>query len=287
MSGLGRERVTLSSLAQRPYWVAWQTEARGPIGKSTKVPYSPLGQGRAKANDPATWGTRDAATARAAALARPSGLGGVGLELCPLDDGRSIGGVDLDTCRDPESGVIAPWAMAVIDGLDSYTEVSPSGTGVKVFLLFRTADHEDIRRVLSPTNSNGDLKFGSSWSRKTGADHPPAIELHTANRYFAVTDHLIEGSTDELREVPTAALMNLIQLTGPAFVHSGVTDGTASALLQACPEQGRPRTNKRKVVAHDQSRSVVAFRVGAEARRAGADFEAMCDAIRVNAKTAA
>jgi hypothetical protein len=46
-------------------------------------------------------------------------------------------GIDLDDCRNPETGVIAPWAQEIIDLLDSYTEVSPSYTGVKIFIKAR------------------------------------------------------------------------------------------------------------------------------------------------------
>ena len=279
MTGPVQERVTLANLAKRPCWVAWQTEARGPTDRPTKVPYSPVGQGRAKANDPATWGTRDAATMRAVALAKPFNLGGVGLELCAIGDGRSIGGVDLDTCRDPVTGVVAPWATAIIASLDSYTEVSPSGAGVKVFFLFSTADHDLIRRSLGK-GAGDDLKFGSSWSRKTGGDHPPAIELHTGNRYFAVTDQIVPDSTDELREVPTGALLELIQSTGPAFAGE-------AASLDAYRGRCQPHSTNPKMTKGDQSRSVVAFRVGAQARRAGADFDAMCDAIGDHPETAA
>jgi len=42
--------------------------------------------------------------------------------------------VDLDDCRDPETGVLEPWAADAVATLNSYTEVSPSGTGVKVFV---------------------------------------------------------------------------------------------------------------------------------------------------------
>ncbi len=44
-------------------------------------------------------------------------------------------GVDLDHCRDAITGTIEPWAMAIIDALNTYSEVSPSGTGVPLFLL--------------------------------------------------------------------------------------------------------------------------------------------------------
>ena len=41
-------------------------------------------------------------------------------------------GVDLDKCRDSTTGVIEPWAVEIIETLDSYTEISPSGCGVHI-----------------------------------------------------------------------------------------------------------------------------------------------------------
>jgi hypothetical protein len=44
-----------------------------------------------------------------------------------------IAGIDLDGCRDPTTGEIAEWAMKIVRSINSYTEISPSGTGVKIF----------------------------------------------------------------------------------------------------------------------------------------------------------
>jgi hypothetical protein len=41
-------------------------------------------------------------------------------------------GVDLDNCVD--AGEVAPWAMEIVEALNSYTEVSPSGTGLKIWV---------------------------------------------------------------------------------------------------------------------------------------------------------
>ena len=57
-------------------------------------------------------------------------LAGFGFVLDADRDG--IVGVDLDGCRDPTSGRIAPWAQKIIQSLRSYAEVSPSGAGVKI-----------------------------------------------------------------------------------------------------------------------------------------------------------
>ena len=125
-----------------------QTELRKGGKKPAKIPYDPNTRSKAKANDPTTWGDRPLAETRASALPKPYGTGGVGLELAALGDGRSLGGIDLDTCRDLEAGAIEDWARVIIDRLASYTEVSPSRTGMKVFFLFSTEDHDAIRRAL-------------------------------------------------------------------------------------------------------------------------------------------
>ena len=60
---------------------------------------------------------------------------GVGLALGKLQSGQVLAGVDLDQCRDPNTGAFEPWATSLIAFLNSYTEISPSGTGAKVFLF--------------------------------------------------------------------------------------------------------------------------------------------------------
>ncbi|MCO6436784.1 MAG: hypothetical protein J5J06_06830 [Phycisphaerae bacterium] len=51
-------------------------------------------------------------------------------------------GVDLDNCIDGESGVLKPWAREFIESLASYSEISPSGRGVKVFVLAKKTVRE-------------------------------------------------------------------------------------------------------------------------------------------------
>ncbi len=89
-----------------------------------------------------------------------------------------LGGIDLDTCRDPGNGEIEPWALEVIKRFGSYTEISPSGTGVKVFFAYRGDDLDAIMKVTGGT-------FGKSFKGGTG-EHPPAIECYFGERYFTV-----------------------------------------------------------------------------------------------------
>jgi primase-polymerase (primpol)-like protein len=58
------------------------------------------------------------------------GYDGIGFVVSKEDD---FCGLDLDGCRNPETGAIENWAMEVITAVESYTEVSPSETGIRIF----------------------------------------------------------------------------------------------------------------------------------------------------------
>jgi putative DNA primase/helicase len=112
-------------LRQRPQWVVWKLEKRRGEDKPTKMPYIAGGVGRAKSTDLMTWRTFEEAL-QALGTGRYSGVGFV---FCSADP---FVGVDLDDCRDPESGEIAEWAQKIIDSFTDIVllEVSPSGRGV-------------------------------------------------------------------------------------------------------------------------------------------------------------
>src|SRR5262249_3268430 len=71
---------------------------------------------------------------QALAAYRRGGLDGVGLILHHAEGeaGPVLVGVDLDKCRDVQTGAIEDWALQVVRALDSYTEVSPSGQGLRI-----------------------------------------------------------------------------------------------------------------------------------------------------------
>ena len=256
--------VTLAELAAAPRWVAWQTEDRG--GKPTKLPYSPVnGGGNAHADKPGTWGTRAQAEARAGTLPKPCGSGGIGLELGALGDGRIMGGVDLDSCRSPD-GALAPWALEVVQRLGSYAEVSPSGTGAKVFFLVNPADLPALAAYLTPS--------GAKLFKRRGGVHPPSIEFYTGARYFALTEQHLPDTPAELRPVPRDVLLWLLTQAGPALSGPAAKSGGARGT-----ETARPGA--------DLSRSARAFRRGMELRRRGFTFEQMAEALPADPETAA
>jgi archaellum biogenesis ATPase FlaH len=159
-----------NALRERPQWVLWTTIQRD---KPTKVPYQPNGD-FAKANDAATWSAYDVVCA----AYEQGGYDGIGFEFA-LDD--PFCGIDLDGCRDPETGIVAEWAKKIILELDTYAEVSPSETGIKLFAIG---------------------KLPLSGGRKKELAHPkvcdknPAIEIYDHARYFAVTGWRLAGQPD-------------------------------------------------------------------------------------------
>lgn len=97
--------------------------------KYTKVPYSPSNpQMKARTDDPSTWSD----FAKAVIVAQDSGWT-VGIGFVFIDADPYVG-IDLDKCRDPATGSIEDWALEIIRKLNSYTEISPSGTGAKIII---------------------------------------------------------------------------------------------------------------------------------------------------------
>jgi primase-polymerase (primpol)-like protein len=162
-------------------------------------------------------------------------------------------GIDLDTCRDPNTETFQDWAQEVVDRFETYTEVSPSGTGAKLFFRHASADLLAIERLF---DGKGGRQF-----KNGGGRHCPAIEIYRSGRYFTVTDESI-GQTDILRQVPLADLEWLIREAGPRFAH---------------------KESQKSGSGTDQSRSAKAFRKGAALKATGYSYAAMRDALLADA----
>ena len=112
-------------LRRRIQFVVYRLEQRN--DKTTKVPYLGAGVGRASSTDSETWCSFDEAVA-ALRTGRYDGIGFV------FSSGDPYAGIDLDDCRDSETGEVEEWAAKIIQELNGYTEVSPSGTGVHIIV---------------------------------------------------------------------------------------------------------------------------------------------------------
>jgi putative DNA primase/helicase len=162
-----------SELTRLPQWLCWRKEL-DEKGKPTKVPSSARSRDKLVAGsstDPHTWGTYDAAVG----ITNKFGLNGVGFAISE-SDGLSL--IDLDHCRDPETGIIALWAQEIIRALNSYSEISPSLTGVHVWLF-------------------GKLAPGSRCKKKYETGN---IEMYSRDRYATVTGVHLEGTPTAIEE---------------------------------------------------------------------------------------
>lgn len=104
-----------------------------------------------------------------------------------LTTASGIVAIDLDGCREPETGEIEPEAQGIIDRSGSYAEVSPSGNGIRIFL-----------RGAMPANGR---KVAAPWKR---GDEKAEIEAASNAKYMTVTGHHIEGTPREIVTNQTA-----------------------------------------------------------------------------------
>ncbi len=103
----------------------WKYEQRD--GKWTKVPYIAGGVGKADPTDLMTWRTFE----EAVQALKTGRYDGVGFVFC---SGDKYTGIDLDDCRNPETGELEEWAEKIVRKLGGYAEVSPSGKGVHIIV---------------------------------------------------------------------------------------------------------------------------------------------------------
>ena len=99
--------------------------------------------------------------------------------------------------------------------IPSYTEVSPSNTGFKIFFLVEPGDMPALLKALG-MSAEGKQLYKRSWSR-AGGKHPKAIELHLDRSYFTVTERHHPDTPTDMRMIPRASLLHLIREIGPDF----------------------------------------------------------------------
>jgi hypothetical protein len=156
------------SLKSLRRWVCWRWTARG--NKWDKPPLQCDGH-LASSTDPNTW--TDYTSALEAH--RAGHFDGIGIVLGDLGDARNLAGVDLDDCRDPLSGDYSEFASYILARLDTYAELSPSGTGLKLLLYGRLP--------------------------RSKTDHERGVELYAIHgRYFTVTGQRLPGCPSEIRD---------------------------------------------------------------------------------------
>jgi hypothetical protein len=151
-----------ADLQERNQWVLWKSVDRN--GKVTKIPLSVYNT-PASSTDSETWTSFD----NAVGTYDESQHSGIGFVFTSDDQ---FCGIDLDGCRDPKTGFVADWAVNEVMRFNSYTEISPSQTGLKIWIK---ADSS------LATGKRKELRVPEIVAKT------PAIEIYTQGRYFAVT----------------------------------------------------------------------------------------------------
>ena len=196
------------ALRARPQWVLWRPVLRK--GTKTKCPFAPDGT-MAKANDPATWASFEVVAKAYRANSRC--WAGVGFMLSP-----PFVGIDLDGVLRAD-GSLRPWPRELLeqfarpgDGLDpreiinrlnTYGEISPSGRGVKLYCL--AAMPGERHRI-------GNKSAG--------------LEIYDRARFFTVTGWHFEGTPAEVAECSEALKAIYDAIFGPSARSNGTPQPT-------------------------------------------------------------
>lgn len=154
MIAQNRTEAIPEELRSRPQWLTWTLTADG-----TKIP-------NGKSNDPSTWKPFDEVSLfdRIAYV---------------ISEEDPFVGIDLDSSRDPKTGEIRPWAMAIIRTVNSYCEVSPSQTGVKIVLKGKKPPNSRCKYPMpdeTPTSSKEAM-----------------VEIYEKTRFWAMTGRVVPG----------------------------------------------------------------------------------------------
>ena len=156
-------------LTALPQWICWRLEPDPKGGKPRKVPYDPKTGRKASSTNPQTWALLPEAESACARYAF-TGLGFVFTEEC------GIVGVDIDHCRTEDAGspggsTLNDTAHAILEKYPSYTEISPSGTGLHIF-------------------------YHGAMPGKGNKNSATGVEMYSTGRYFTMTGNRLEGTPD-------------------------------------------------------------------------------------------
>jgi hypothetical protein len=198
--------LALRGLADARHWVIWRWTDPVPGRKPDKPLFRASDPWRhASTQDPASWDSFGAAMGAIAA----GEADGAGYVL--RDDAEHIF-LDLDNCREPATGTLADWAQRLVEEADSYTEVTPSGRGLRIIGVNESLSAPIHRRVAMPEGGSVEI-------------------FHRCPRYVTVSGQRLTGTPDRLRPICDLAT-DLLLLAQPS-----------TSLDTPTPDSSTPRSN--------------------------------------------
>ena len=157
----------LEELQEYDHFVVWKKTA-----ENKKIPFDPTSKSLARTDDSNTWGNLDQAL-QALRTGKFHGIGFVFAEDDPFT------GIDIDHCVSKNQGpekqgpyIYTDEASKLITDLWSYTELSPSKTGLHILV-------------------QGTIPIGR---RKY------SVEVYATGRYFTITTNQVKGTPETIEE---------------------------------------------------------------------------------------
>ncbi len=184
------------ALKDKPNWVLWKYASVN--GKFTKVPYQLDFKSAAASTRPNEWSDYKSVAEKiqsVGGITERQGLGRV------VQKEQRVVGIDLDGCRDPQTGAIAQWAEDIVEAVNSYCEITPSQTGIRIWVV----------GVLPEGDKVFNLDPAAGYGTKV------KIEIFTDARYFTVTGQSIYDAPLSERDLTEAyELIHAIRRKHPA-----------------------------------------------------------------------
>lgn len=178
-------------------WCVWRYETREGSAKPTKCPYNPRTGGGAMSNNPSTFTSYQEAE-NALERGRYDGLGvGVFDGLCA---------VDIDHCIAAD-GTPSPLAVDIVSTMESYTETSPSGQGVRIFFRASGFNYDKSRYYLMNAKQGLEIYVSGATNKfltVTGNSEPWAGPFPICQRVEALQAVLDKYMVRPARTVPEA-----------------------------------------------------------------------------------
>lgn len=200
-----------AALKEIPQWVVWRYVWSDGKAKWDKPPMSARTGRAASSTDPATWCDFDTAMS----AYKRGQWDGIGIVLT-----KELGlvGIDLDKCCD--STTTEAWAVTIISRAGSYTERSPSGTGIRIICRGR---------------------------KPAGRCRKDRVEMYDSGRYLTITGHHRPRAPVNILKRPKA-IARLHAYLFPAPAPAAVGNGKPET-------NGKPGLNDMALIAKAKSAS--------------------------------
>jgi hypothetical protein len=210
-------------LTEHDRWLLWRTKTttdrKTGEKRSTKVPISYHTSKPADVTKPQSW--TDYTNVEAALNRKTGAWDGMGFVLGFIEQAAEVViGLDLDTCLD-DDGALAEWAPPFLHAMPSYSEISPSGTGIKVFARIRLTDSPATRRLLDIPEGDTDQARTKNFGERLNGQHAPSAALFLMKRYFTTTGRHWPHSPEDVTLLSLEQIAKLGALFGPKDRQSG------------------------------------------------------------------